>query len=637
MDVDLYLLLRQYAQKNSTWEIPFTGFVESVQRMAKAYVGKSAEIAAYAERAEPKVVAQLHNLVGEKRVALIESESRIHQILLPDRFIEPIKAEYRKMQESAEVPFPEEEALKLSIPPEWVQGISLETDLPAVLMREELPAVPLCRITFPSSSKPIIVLTEQIKAGLLEFAVVKLRAYLRKGSNYEFTRRKLLAAFQNKEMILKDAFNLVLTRPYDAVEQMRMSKSDMTFSFWAYLVSHVRQDLMKRGERTPEDLSYLQALSIAEFFNNFYKGQAQKAMELEAAFKVFDLAVRRSPYIYQYQDLTAFADQGGRPLMGRYSKEEFDEYLAAKVKAKDYTRLPEIVSYQTAQARRYYTAKDRLLTLSMKLLSEAREAIRGQLMGEWYKAMGNFESLPEMFEDEAYVRDLNARLEKTSPVLSVLIKEKFILLAYVEFRGTKEALPELDKLFEKGELAPIDQLLALPRKGLLTDVRILLPFWYSIGLVVSLMRLFKSMRKKKGTAATTRSSSSPEAQAVEAAKGASGQDRQRELREAAVRVEKAVVPQGMGLDDWLVELESKWNTLLNPQAKRDLTEDVNSLVRDYLRGVLRTLRGSTFTDERVAQLAETLAGSQSLIKIRNAQALKSYIVGYIVRLVKKAS
>jgi hypothetical protein len=145
------------------------------------------------------------------------------------------------------------------------------------------------------------------------------------------------------------------------------------------------------------------------------------------------------------------------------------------------------------------------------------------------------------------------------------------------------------------------------------------------------------MRRKKASTATTRLPQAPEAQAAEAAKGPSGQDRQRELREAAVRVEKAVVPQGMGLDDWLVELESKWNTLLNPQAKRDLTEDVNSLVRDYLRGVLRTLRGSTFTGERVTQLAETLAGSQSLIKIRNAQALKSYIVGYIVRLVKKAS
>ncbi len=540
------------------------------------------------------------------------------------------------MQESADIPFPDEELLKTSVPPEWVMNVSLEADLSSLLQRPELPDVPLCRISFPSDAKAILILTDQLKRGLLEVAVLKVRNYLRKGTNLEFTRRKLLAAFQNKEMALKDAFNLVQTRPFDAVEQMRSSNADLVFSFWAYLVSVIRQDLMRRGDRTPEDLACLRALFIVEFFNNHYKSQAQKAIEIEAAFKAFDAAVRKSPYLYQRQDLEGFTDQAGRPLIGRYTKEEFDAYLAEKLKTSDFSRLPEIVAFQVDENRRFYVAKDRILVLAMKLITDARQEVRAQLIESWYKILGAFSTVPAMHEDQAYRLELWSRLEKSSPILATLIREKLILLAYVEVRGTKDSLPELERLFSKGELVPVDELLSLPRKGLLTDVRILLPFWYSIGLVVSVVRFFRSLKPKRAAkrievkapppASATGSPSAPQA----------AHDRQRELREAALRAEKTIVPAGMSLDDWLIDLESKWNTMINPQAKRDLTEDVNSLVRDYLRNVLRTLRGVSFTEERIRQLAETLAGSPSLMCIRNAPALKSYIMGYIVRLVKKA-
>jgi hypothetical protein len=628
MDSDLYLLIRQYAVKSASWEIPYDAFMDHLRRMAKGYAGKSEEMASFSS--EAKTTAQLHLLSADRRIALLQSDSQIHSILLPDRFTEPVRQEYRKMLESPEIPFPDEDLLKMAVPSEWVQNVSLESDLSSLLLREELPDVPLCRISFPGDVRAILVLTDHLRDKLLEFAVLKVRSYLRKGSNLEFSKRKLLAAFQNKEMILKDSFNLVLTRPYDAVEQMRGSRADMVFSFWAYLVSAIRQDLMKRGDMMPEDLSCLRALYVAEFFNNHYKGQAQKAMEIETAFKAFDAQVRKPPYLYQYEDLVAFTDQAGRPLIGRYSKEEFDAYLGAKLSAPDFSRLPEIVQYQTDQGRRFFTAKDRVLNLAMKLITDAREEVRARLIEEWYKALGNYEAVPAMADDDAYRKSLSERLEKASPVLSVLIREKFILLAYVEMRGTKEYMPELDRLFAKGELVPVEELLSLPRKGLLTDVRILLPFWYSIGFLVRIVRFFRSLnprRPQKAAAMRVESQGAPPAATP---------DRQRELRDAAARVERGIVPAGLALDDWLIELESKWNTLLDPQSKRNLTEDVNALVRDYIRNVIRTLRGTNFTEDRIRQLADTLAGSPGLMKIRNAPALKSYIMGYIVRLVKKA-
>ena len=95
---------------------------------------------------------------------------------------------------------------------------------------------------------------------------------------------------------------------------------------------------------------------------------------------------------------------------------------------------------------------------------------------------------------------------------------------------------------------------------------------------------------------------------------------------------KSLTPSGYSVEEYLVELEGRWNTQINPQSKRDLTEDVQSLVRDYLRGILRTMRGSTFTLERVKGLAASLADSPTLMRITNHQALELYVQLYMAKL-----
>jgi hypothetical protein len=632
MDLDLYSLLRQYALKNSSYEIPFTAFVDSVQRMARAHSTKSGELAAYdGEGSEQRIAAKLYVVAASRRISIQATEKGIQSILLPERFVEPLRAEYKKMDESPDIPFPGDDILSAPLPTEWIKNVSLERDLEAAIGKADPTDPPICRLSFASGLAPMLVLSDMLKEEILVQAVVKVRHYLRKGANFEFTRRKLLAAFQNKEMMLKDALNLVLTRPFDAVERLKSSRGDIVYSFWAYLLSHMRQDLLKRGERTPEDMTLLQAAAIVEFFNNHYKGVVQKNLDSETAFRNFDQRLRKAPYAYTYEDMCGFSDSSGKPFMGKYSKAEFDEYLRSKTHPGDLQKLPEIIVFQSLMGNRYYIAKERVLIMANKMLADARLEVRTGLIESWYKILGDYRRIPAMEDDQAYREELMSRLRKCAPLLVTMMDEKLILLVYFEIRGTKDALPELDRLFTKDELVPVDELLSLPRKSVLTDARILLPFWYSLGVVVSMMRFFRSMRR--GKAQTVKE----EAKRAEATAVQAGGDRQNELKDAALRVEKSVVPPNVSLDDYLVDLESKWNTLINLESKRDLTEDVNSLIRDYLRGVIRTMRGSTFSLERLQSLAETLIGSPALLRIKNTGALRSYVIAYMIRLVKKAS
>ena len=64
-----------------------------------------------------------------------------------------------------------------------------------------------------------------------------------------------------------------------------------------------------------------------------------------------------------------------------------------------------------------------------------------------------------------------------------------------------------------------------------------------------------------------------------------------------------------------------------------LLEDVNALIRDYTRRVLRTLSESTFTKERLQNLAENLVQTPNMQRIGNAKALKEYVALYMLRLI----
>jgi hypothetical protein len=64
-----------------------------------------------------------------------------------------------------------------------------------------------------------------------------------------------------------------------------------------------------------------------------------------------------------------------------------------------------------------------------------------------------------------------------------------------------------------------------------------------------------------------------------------------------------------------------------------LLEDVNSLIRDYTRRVLRTLSESTFTKERLQNLAENLVQTPNMQRIGNPKALKEYVALYMLRLI----
>lgn len=637
-EIDVFQLVKTFASRNKTSAIEYAAFAQAIQRQARSYDQADPFYRDLCLHPDGILVPKLFQLAREGRISLQAVQNRVDMIFLPEAFTEVVYAEYRRIEENPDIPFPDEDSLRLSVPPEWIQAVSVESDLPALVAQAGDRPVPLYRLVFSEGVRPMLILSITVSGKLLEYAMLKVRNYLRKGSNKDFIQQRLAGAFSGKDRLLKEGLTAIMIRPFESVEEMRSGSGDFSYSFWAYLTTAIRKDLSGKADPMPDDVAAHQATYIVDVYNNHYKNKAQREEERASAFKALSLALRKPPYLYAIEDIVDFRDSQGRPLLGKYTREELEAWIQERTTQAVEGTLPELLLIGTGQAKGRIIAKETLIPYLVKALKESRTAIKTTVTRDWRALMAEFSSVPAMEDDEAFLSDLGKRLEAQAPYLSSILMTALAPLVYQELRGSGEPSHDLDRCFGENRVAGLDVLLDLSRKRLLADVRMLLPIWYSIPVISWIMRLLAGRAARKAGAKDT-GLAEARLKADEGAKGSeskAGQgSRAAEFSQMARQAEKRLVPQGQSLDDYMRTLVARWNTLIDPAAKANLTEDINSLVRDFLRTALRSMRPSSFTLERIEGMAATLADRPNLLRIRNHQALEEYIKLYIVKLLKR--
>lgn len=633
-DIDVFQLLKTFSAKNKTSNIDYAVFSQAIQRQAKSYDQAIPLYRDLSLHPDAILIPKLFLLQQERRLALIATGNRIDSIILPEAFTETVCAEYRRIEENPDIPFPDEGSLRLVIPSEWIQIVSVENDLPALVEFEGTRPVPFYRLLFPEGLKSMLVLSVAVGDKLLEYAVLKIRNYLRKGSNRDYIQQRLLPAFTGRESMLKDALTTVIIKPFDAVEEMRQGRNDFVYTFWAYLTSAVRKDLGGKSDPTPDDICSQQSLFIMDVYNTLYRSRAQRGQERETAFNSLGILLRKVPYLYTLQEICDFRDTQGRPLLGKYTREELEAWIYERSTKAGEGVLPEILLINTGNGRTALIAKDRFLPYLLKLMREARVIIKSDLTRDWRALLYDFEHVDAMGDDQSFRVELANRIATAAPLLATALAMNLAPLVYEEHKGSREAPAELEPCFGYGRTADPDVLLDLDRKRLLIDVRMLLPLWYTIPVLSWIISLFRrgAARKAKEKQALRLATIEEESKSP-ARQGPN--NRALEFSEAARKAERRLVPQGYNLEEYLQTLIGRWNNLLDPVAKANLTEDINSLVRDFLRGVLRTMKPSGFTADRLELMSSNLADTPNLLKIRNHKALQEYIKLYMIKMLKR--
>lgn len=627
---DLYPILRAYANKNNSPYIDIEKFISFLETYSNRKAPEQPEWLRWTQETGVKFWSEMAGLVEDGKCVL-KADTPEGSIYMPYYYMDMLKEAYRSIDDTADVPFPSEESLRITLPEDQVRIVNLDSDLAPFFEKDKNAAETqdaqpsIVKLIFPDGCGSALIPDSMIPQRLMEAALLKIRYYLRSHGNKEYALHKLTPQLQGKEKYLREIFDQVLIRPLDCLTAMK-SFGDFAWLFWAYFCALVKNDIKKKKETLAEDLAAIQAAFIIEICNGFYKAQAVKRREREIAFRSLEFRMDKPPCYFTMDEIAGFSSDKGVSLIGLYTREELDAYIKKQVTESKENELPPWLILQEKKGRRWYIKKEKFLPLCAKLLIDIRPLIKKEITKRWMKLIRAFQTEDAMERDADFDKLLTAYTAALCPPLTALLEDPKLLFVYEELERTQGLIPASSRIFKGGKLIPINALYVIRRRDLLADARILLPFWYSIPVLAAIIAFFKNLGKKK-----RQNQEADEEIMVEEETG--GGTDARDLQNAAREIEAVLVPQGQTLDEYLAELETRWIRLLNKQARQNLVEDVKSLVRDHLRQTLRIQKKKKISRESLSEMTSVLISRTPALRSLGGQdSLHLYMELYMVKL-----
>lgn len=627
VEINLLAILKFYATHQNSALVPFSAFCEYMKRYAQKHIEEAPNLSAYIANPQSVLKRELGPLADERKIYIFEPVPEKRLLVVIPFLADKVHSRYQDMLANAHIPFPTMADLPKNIPSEaLISGPASDIVMKLFETEENKNPNTLYSITMPRELPSVLLSSSTSANNLLNISMQKIRLMLRKDEYREYFMKKLCISNPGKELSAKSFFTNYIMRDVDAVDALKNSGD--AFYFWGQQCFFIRQDYDKIKDYTAEDIALLQAVAFIEMAVAYFKTREQQDAQREAALKVLEQDLDKIPYYYDYKTISKFTDSHGVPLLGQYNEETLKEWLHDQTTGMTQNELPPLLTFRPPVSDdRYYIFKKNVLPLVIKLCSEAREALKNDITKEWYEIYSNFDSVPEMSNQEAYEKFLEHEVRTKFPVLYSILNSNFLSLVQYEQRQIHNEEAVNINLFENGKLLDYSILLSLSRHEINTDVRIMLPFWYTTPILSWFLSLFLKQKTKKNTQKKAQNRDEAEENRKQTNKRA-------ELVQAARTLETKLVPEGSTLERELEASSHEWNKIIDPMKADQALEDVNALIRDYLRTVSRSLQGNTFTMSRIENLADSLCKTQSLSQIKDKDRLHRYIKLYLIMLVK---
>ena len=628
---NIQILLKHYAIKQNSPVINFNEFCDYMRRYAQRHLEEQEELLKYVANSHDAVTKELELLIPDKKVVILNPNTEKKSILVTAYFIENYTNRYKEIESNPAIPFPVVADLPKYLTQEIYEKKLTSEFIFELLERQTLSDEYLWAFTLPRDLPPILFPSSVNVSSLLEISVAKIRLMLRKEEYHDYFLKKIRIANPGKELSAKNFFTQVVTKPAETIDTIK--NSGESFYFWSQLCFYIRQDYEKVKDFTQEDISKLQAVQIIEYCASFYKNKVQQNLQRSTALKNLGIMLSKPPYFFTKDDITRFVDSKGIPLLGQYTEQDLSDYLHSETTTLENNNLPNLLVFKVESGQRYFILKNKVIPLIIRLCADARSRIRENITNEWYNLLRDFETIPCMKEQKAFNKKLEEKVHDLEPILYALLNSNFLSVIHYETRNSQEPVSEKINLFSNGKLIPYSDILVLSRQEIYNDAKIKLPFWYAIPLVSWLLSLFLKKPTPKKHKEEKKVKSPVEENSENESKKKSSSSKS-EIMNAIKQVEQQLVPENSSLEQELSNYEFQWNKQITKQSREQLTEDVNSLIRDYIRSTARTLKSSKFNIQRIENLANTLVKTPSLQNIREKQHLTKYIQLYILKLVK---
>jgi hypothetical protein len=623
LEPNLYSMLMSFAKKNRTPTIDIEPFIEFLERYATYNVRDKPEWARWSKDTSIRVWEELTRLIAEEKCQVLNNDG-VSRIYMLQFFMELLEQSYEFPDDTAKLPFPNEQTLKITIPPEQLRPLDITDDLPAYLDNPQTAPLPIIRFKFPRNVPGVLILAHMIPHRLMEAAMLKLRHYLQNHENKEYIQRRLLPNHQGKETLLRELLSMVLIRPFDCITNIETG-GDSSYFFWACFCNIVKSDAARKEEFLPEEIAVTQSAYIIEIVNSYYRSRAAKQKEVELSFKALEVQLEKPPYAYTLDTIIKFTNSSGLPLLGQYSRYQLDSWLKQRTTETGDKKMPELLIVNGSGDTQWYIRKGNFFPFAAKLIADTQPKVKLAISDRWKRILREYRIESAMEYDEIFDKLVKKLTADLSPDLVEVLKDPKLFLVFDELMQSHEVIPEHYKIFSHGVLLPLSTLFSFKRRIILADVRFMLPFWYSIPIISALIGFFKNLKKKKDGREGWEEEKHSEAKTM------SGSGKDQDVQSAARQMASELTPQGYTIDNYLKELQENWSMLIDKNGRTDFIADVNALIRDRLREFMKT-KHEGITSSLLNKIANaTIDENKALKGLPDRESLYHYVRLYILK------
>ena len=628
---NLSSIIRFYAEKQKSPFIDLREFCTWIKKYAEHHVEEQADLVKYLGDPTGTVTAELAGL-EQKHLAAVIPNGNKKMILSIAYFSIKYATIYKELLKNESLPYPSEPDLPKKFPSTILDRKAASEYITENIGKEPSKSQSLYIVVFARDLPPLLLPACVPMKVLIESAQLKIRKILKKEEYHDYFLKKLRSANPSKEISVKNFYSSFVDKDYTGY--IDVTDGDQYY-LWNQLCYFVRQDFEKIQDRTADDTSLLQAISITEIHSTYLKEKFQTDRKRTEALKELEANLGYPPYFFSTPQILKFQDKNGKLLFGQYSEDDLKNTLMRLSTESEDNTLPKLVVFKVASGTRYYIYKNKVISLIVRMCNEAHDNIKEKLVNSWYDALIEYSRLPEMNDRSKFEAKLESMVEENSPVLYALLNANFITLLAAE-KNLDDSLQTF-QLFVDGHLLPYSELLMLKSEDVMADAKLKLPFIYTIPIISWIIGLFRSHKIEKQKRKEAEEKAKKEApDAMEILDNAEGAKKSRDkhvaVAEKAKEIAAEYIPEGSTIDRELNFLTKQWNRMISKEAYNNLTEDVNSLIRDYTRRVCNTLTAQSFTKERIENLADALVRTPNMQKIQDQRALTDYVRLYMIRL-----
>ena len=563
-----------------------------------------------------------------KCVSIVENQKE--GVFIPLYCREKIEEAYSNIEALADIPFHTGASLRIQIPDGCYKTVVLNTGMGPFFEEKDADAeIPdfgfsgpkdIVVIKFPQNYGTALVTASMMPRKIIEISLQKIRHYLYTLSNKEYAINKLNLRMGEKERLLRSFVDKIMQQPQDCLADMERA-DDFHYLFWTHFCPMVKNDITSKDNLLPDDLSTLQALFVIEVCSGVYRSMMTKKRSVDSAFKVLEARMEKSPWLYSLDEIVAFKNDKGIPLLHIYSQRELQEYIKNATRKDEGNNLSAWLTIP-GELEQKFVKKEKYLSLCVNLLFGARSEIKGMLLNKWTDLLKNYSSEPAMKSDAEFEKMLEKQTKTVNLVLDRILKDPKLNLAYNELAQTPGAIPEHSKIFKNGSLIPFSDLYVLNRRLIISEIRLKLPFRYSIPFIVTLLSLFRRKNKQTAHAQTDN------------AERYSGTDKHTSEMQKSLQLLKAdILPKDKMLDDYLAELEDRWCGLINKNSRENFIADVKALLKDNLRRAMKVYKFKHITRKGLREMSTFIIKTNSALqKTRDKDALHLYMELYMIKL-----